>query len=102
MCALPFHEKATDSVTQPALSPDGRMVAFIRGGGTFLDRGQIYVKFLPDGQQVQLTHDNLLKMSPTFSRRRGRRAAHSYGVIGNSKVIRLTRYSSEFGDSLSE
>jgi DNA-binding winged helix-turn-helix (wHTH) protein/Tol biopolymer transport system component len=56
-----------DSVTQPALSPDGRMVAFIRGYGTFLDPGQIYVKILPDGQPVQLTHDNLLKMSPTFS-----------------------------------
>ena len=59
--------KFPDSVTQPALSPDGRMVAFIRGDGTFLDPGQIYVKILPDGQPVQLTHDNVLKMSPTFS-----------------------------------
>jgi eukaryotic-like serine/threonine-protein kinase len=57
----------SDSVVQPALSPDGRMVSFIRGYGTFLDPGQIYVKILPDGQPVQLTHDNLLKMSPTFS-----------------------------------
>ena len=59
--------KFPDSVTQPALSPDGRMVAFIRGDGTFLDPGQIYAKILPDGQPVQLTHDNVLKMSPTFS-----------------------------------
>jgi len=59
--------KFPDSVTQPALSPDGRTVAFIRGDGTFLDPGQIYVKILPDGQPVQLTHDNVLKMSPTFS-----------------------------------
>jgi len=59
--------KFPDSVTQPALSPDGRMVAFIRGYSTFVGPGQIYVKILPDGQPVQLTHDNLLKMSPTFS-----------------------------------
>ena len=59
--------KFPDSVTQPALSPDGRMVAFIRGDGTFLDPGQIYAKILPDGQPVQLTHDKVLKMSPTFS-----------------------------------
>ena len=56
-----------DSVGQPALSPDGRMVAFIRGYGTFLDPGQIYVKILPEGQPVQLTHDDGLKMSPAFS-----------------------------------
>ena len=56
-----------DSVTQPALSPDGHMVAFIRGYSTFLDPGQIYIKILPDGEPVQLTHDNLLKMSPAFS-----------------------------------
>jgi hypothetical protein len=37
----------TDSATAPALSTDGRMVAFIRGGSWFLTRtGQIYVKML--------------------------------------------------------
>ena len=46
--------KFPDSVVQPALSPDGRMVAFIHGYGTFLDPGQIYVKILPDGQPVEL------------------------------------------------
>jgi DNA-binding winged helix-turn-helix (wHTH) protein/Tol biopolymer transport system component len=56
-----------DSVTQPALSPDGHMVAFIRGYGTFIGPGQVYVKILPDGQPAELTHDNLLKMSPAFS-----------------------------------
>ena len=59
--------KFTDSVGQPALSPDGRMVAFIRGESTFFGPGQIYVKTLPDGEPVQLTHDNLAKMSPVFS-----------------------------------
>ena len=56
-----------DSVSQPALSPDGRMLAFIRGNGTFLTAGQIYMKRLPDGEPVQLTHDDLPKMSPAFS-----------------------------------
>ena len=59
--------KLPDSVTQPALSPDGRMLAFIRGSSTFFGPGQVYVKLLPDGEPVQLTHDNVLKMSPTFS-----------------------------------
>ena len=59
--------KFSDSVTQPALSPDGRMVAFIRGESSFYGPGQIYVKILPDGEPVQLTHDNLDKMSPVFS-----------------------------------
>jgi len=56
-----------DAVSQPALSPDGRMLAFIRGPDTFVTPGQVYVKALPDGEPVQLTTDNSLKMSPTFS-----------------------------------
>ena len=56
----------TDSVVYPALSPDGRMLTFIRGGNSFLGPGQIYVKFMPDGQPVQLTHDSSVKLSPTF------------------------------------
>jgi serine/threonine protein kinase/Tol biopolymer transport system component len=59
--------KLPDSATQPAVSPDGRMVAFIRGNGTFLGSGQIYVKILPDGEPKQLTRDSYLKMSPVFS-----------------------------------
>ena len=57
-----------DSVGQPTLSPDGRMVAFIRGpAATFVGPGQIYVKTLPDGEPVQLTHDETSKMHPVFS-----------------------------------
>jgi Tol biopolymer transport system component len=56
-----------DSVNSPALSPDGRMLAFIRGEQTVGGPGDIYVKLLPDGEPVQLTHDNWLKASPTFS-----------------------------------
>jgi eukaryotic-like serine/threonine-protein kinase len=57
----------TDSATSPALSPDGRMLAFIRGESTFYGPGQIYVKLLPDGKPVQLTHDDLDKMGPAFT-----------------------------------
>jgi Tol biopolymer transport system component/tRNA A-37 threonylcarbamoyl transferase component Bud32 len=56
-----------DSVSQPALSPDGRILTFVRGAETFLGRGQIYAKMLPRGEPIQLTHDDLNKMSPVFS-----------------------------------
>jgi eukaryotic-like serine/threonine-protein kinase len=57
----------TDSVVYPALSPDGRILAFIRGSNSFLGPGQIYVKLMPDGEPVQLTHDSSVKLSPAFS-----------------------------------
>jgi Tol biopolymer transport system component/predicted Ser/Thr protein kinase len=57
-----------DSATSPALSPDGRMLAFIRGASTFGGGpGEIYVKLLPDGEPVQLTKDSLMKLGPKFS-----------------------------------
>jgi Tol biopolymer transport system component len=64
-----------DSVIHPALSPDGRMVAFIRGQSNPVvpfALGQLYVKLLPDGEPVQLTNDKLRKMSPVFSPDGGR------------------------------
>jgi Tol biopolymer transport system component len=57
----------TDSAVSPALSPDGRMLAFIRGANTFFGQGQIYVKLLPDGAPVALTHDATEKMTPEFT-----------------------------------
>ena len=57
----------SDSAVSPALSPDGHMIAFIRGPETFVTPGQIYVRMLPDGEPVQLTHDDLPKMAPAFS-----------------------------------
>lgn len=57
-----FSEAATD----PALSPDGRMLTFKLGGSWFLSPGQIYVKLLPEGQPVQLTHDSFPKMAPAI------------------------------------
>jgi eukaryotic-like serine/threonine-protein kinase len=56
-----------DSATWPVLSPDGRMLAFIRGDSAVGDPGQIFVKLLPDGEPVQLTADNLPKWHPRFS-----------------------------------
>ena len=69
----------TDSAVYPALSPDGRMLAFIRGANSFFGLGQIYVKFLPDGQPVQLTHDSTEKLRPVFSPDGSRIA---YGTMG--------------------
>ncbi len=57
----------TDSVVYPALSPDGRMLAFIRGDDPFFGKGQIYVKLLPNGDPAQLTHDDTEKLAPVFS-----------------------------------
>ena len=60
--------KLSDFATQPALSPDGRMLAFIRGPGSrLMSAGQIYIKPLPHGEPVQLTDDDVPKMSPVFS-----------------------------------
>ena len=56
-----------DSVTQPALSPDGRMLTFLRAAGSFRTPGQVYVKLLPEGEPQQLTTDDLAKMSPVFT-----------------------------------
>ena len=57
----------TDSVVYPAVSPDGRMLAFIRGEDSFIGPGQVYVQFLPDGEPVELTHDDSRKFAPAFS-----------------------------------
>jgi serine/threonine protein kinase/Tol biopolymer transport system component len=57
----------TDSAVYPALSPDGRMLAYIRGSDPFFGPGQVYVKLLPDGEPVELTHDKSAKLSPVFS-----------------------------------
>jgi eukaryotic-like serine/threonine-protein kinase len=55
----------TGEVFEPALSPDGRMLAFLRATG---GPAQLYVKLLPDGEPVQLTHDEIKnKLAPVFS-----------------------------------
>ncbi|HTZ97889.1 MAG TPA: protein kinase [Terriglobales bacterium] len=55
----------TDEIYEPTLSPDGRMLAFLR---SINGLAQLYVKLLPDGEPVQLTHDESNnKLAPTFS-----------------------------------
>ncbi|HEY1340336.1 MAG TPA: protein kinase [Bryobacteraceae bacterium] len=57
-----------DAAFAPALSADGRMLAFIRGSKeTMGGPGDIYIKLLPDGAAVQLTHDGKSKMTPVFT-----------------------------------
>jgi Tol biopolymer transport system component len=59
-----------DSATAASLSPDGRMVTFIRGGPYFQNPnqiGQIYVKVLPNGEPVRLTDDPRPKFAPVFT-----------------------------------
>jgi serine/threonine protein kinase/Tol biopolymer transport system component len=72
-----------DSVTAPALSPDGRMVAFLRGGDYFLSRGQIYVKLLPNGEAVRLTNDNTNKYGLAFTPD-GSRVAYTSVIPGKT------------------
>ena len=72
----------TDSASSPALSPDGRMLTFIRGESTFYGPGQIYVKLLPNGEPVQLTKDDVDKMSPAFSPDGARITYTAYSATG--------------------
>ncbi|MGO9337376.1 MAG: protein kinase domain-containing protein [Terracidiphilus sp.] len=69
----------TDSAVYPALSSDGRMLAFIRGENSFFGAGDVYVKLLPSGEPVQLTHDSKKKLAPSFSPDNSRIA---YSVVG--------------------
>jgi len=57
----------TDSAVAPAISPDGHMVAFIRGSQAFLSSDQIYVKMLPNGEARRVTNDDRPKYGLAFS-----------------------------------
>jgi len=57
-----------DAAFSPAISPDGRMIAFIVGSDvSFPPVGEIYTKLLPNGEPVQRTHDGWPKYGVTFS-----------------------------------
>ena len=79
----------TDSAVTPALSPDGRMLAFIRGASTFTGPGDVYVKLLPDGDPVQLTHDGGEKMGPVSFSPDGSRIAYTRGDSPNGRLGRF-------------
>jgi Tol biopolymer transport system component len=57
----------SDYATAPAISRDGTMVAFFRGGSAFLGTGQVYVKLLSSGESKQLTDDLNRKYDPVFT-----------------------------------
>jgi Tol biopolymer transport system component len=52
--------------TEPALSPDGKMVAFVWNGEN-QDNRDIYVKLVDEGRPMPLTHDPADDGSPTWS-----------------------------------
>jgi DNA-binding winged helix-turn-helix (wHTH) protein/Tol biopolymer transport system component len=56
-----------DSAFAPALSPDGHMLAFIRGCCRFFSPDPVYVKMLPNGEPVGLTDDKRPKCCLSFS-----------------------------------
>ncbi len=64
-----------DSAVAPTLSPDGRMLAFIRGENTFEGPGDVYVKLLPNGDPVQVTHNGTFKEGPVVFSQDGSRIA---------------------------
>jgi DNA-binding winged helix-turn-helix (wHTH) protein/Tol biopolymer transport system component len=57
----------TDSASGPALSPDGHILAFIRGDSYFMSADAIYVKMLPKGEARLLSNDGRLKYGLAFS-----------------------------------
>ena len=79
----------TDSVTSPALSADGRMLAYLRGASTFIGAADLYVQMMPDGEPVRLTDDDSPKMTPSFSPDSSR--------IAYSKAMRSIRTVSVLG-----
>ena len=57
----------SESAQAPALSPDGRMLAFIKTNSLLPNTGQIYVKQLPDGEPTPATPVLAGIYGPTFS-----------------------------------
>ncbi len=64
------YEPLTDlavSATAPALSADGRLLAFISGGEEFLSPGHVWLKVLPDGEPIELVRSDQPIFAPTFT-----------------------------------
>jgi Tol biopolymer transport system component len=76
----------TDAAVAPALSRDGRMIAFIRGEQWFGGTDQIYLKRLPNGEAVPLTNDPRRKYNLAFSPDGSRIAYTVWGDGGGWKT----------------
>lgn len=84
----------TDFATGPVLSPDGRMLAFYRSANPFGATGQIWLKLLPNGEPVQITHDSREKYNIAFSPDGARIA---YSVFPDPRNLFRTYTVSSFG-----
>lgn len=73
----------SESATAPALSADGKVLAFIAGGSAFLGTGRVYVKVLPDGDPEPLTKVLGPIYGPTFNPD-GTRVGFTYFTNGRS------------------
>ena len=59
-----------DAAEIPTLSRDGKLVAFLRGPGSFgasANLGQVWIKSVPDGEPLQLTKSAFRKQTINFS-----------------------------------
>ena len=57
----------TDAAVAPAISPDGRTLAYIRAGESFASSGPIYAKSLPNGEDRLVSDDARTKYGLAFS-----------------------------------
>ena len=90
----------SDSAVSPVLSPDGRMLAFIRSSEWWLTSGQIWVKLLPSGAPIQVTRDPRPKYGLSFSPD-GSRIAYTVVEEGVWKTITVSSIGGEPGHMLS-
>ena len=71
-----------DAAEIPTLSRDGKLVAFLRGPGSFgnsANTGQLWLKSLPDGEPFQLTNTAFRKQTINFSPGRQPAVLHAGG-----------------------
>ena len=90
----------SDSAVSPVLSPDGRMLAFIRSSEWWLTSGQIWVKLLPNGGPIQVTRDPRPKYGLSFSPD-GSRIAYTIVERGVWKTITVSSIGGEPSHMLS-
>lgn len=76
----------SESAVAPALSADGRMLAFIVGDSSFLGTGRIYLKLLPGGEPEPLTKVLGPIYGPAFSFD-GTKVAFTYFTNGSSEPV---------------